>query len=133
MFFWLSVGTYIPRDPKAPPTAPTNTFSSAGGTGLIHKLSTQAPQLIRSGDVIIFTTDDPEKLPIPSIDLLDMQWALHRATALSGAAEATDEELDPDNPIWFEEDTEITLSEWELEQEGEEDEDDHSLSGHGHL
>ncbi|GAQ33866.1 hypothetical protein AtubIFM61612_005066 [Aspergillus tubingensis] len=39
--------------------------------------------------------------PLPSIELLNMQWALRRVLALSGAADATDEELDPPNPDWL--------------------------------
>ncbi|KAL2829766.1 hypothetical protein BDW59DRAFT_141993 [Aspergillus cavernicola] len=37
------------------------------------------------------------KLPLPSVDLLQMQWVLNRLTALSGAADVSDEELDPDS------------------------------------
>lgn len=129
-FFWLSVGKYTPRNPQAPPTAPTNTFSSAEGTGLIHKLSTQAPQLIRSGDMMIFRTDDPENFPLPSIELLDMQWALHRATALSGAAEVTDEDFDADDglglapPISVDEGAAMILSKLEREEGDDEYEEE---------
>lgn len=136
-FFWLSVGKYTSRNPQDPPTVPTNTFSSAEGTGLIHKLSTQAPQLIRSGDIIIFRTDDPENFPLPSIELLDMQWALHRATALSGAAEVADEDFDADDglglapPISVDEDAAMVLSilerekgDYNDEEEEDEEEDD---------
>ncbi|OIW30146.1 hypothetical protein CONLIGDRAFT_702655 [Coniochaeta ligniaria NRRL 30616] len=41
---------------------------------------------IRSGDVFRFTTSDPEKFPLPSYDLLSLQWALHRVL---GAVKAT--------------------------------------------
>ncbi|GAB1212750.1 hypothetical protein ATERTT37_001897 [Aspergillus terreus] len=51
---------------------------------------------LRSGDVLTFKTDDPVGHPLPSMELLKMQWALHRVLALSGAADATDEDLDPD-------------------------------------
>jgi len=40
---------------------------------------------IRSGDIITLHTDDPEKQPLPSMALLEMQWILHRVSALSGA------------------------------------------------
>lgn len=96
-------------------------------TGLIYKLDGPTPRWIQSGDVISFTTHGPEKLPLPSFDLLDMQWALHRVTALSGAADATDEELDPDDglclppPISVKEGVAMILSETEREQQGEEE------------
>jgi hypothetical protein len=51
-------------------------------TGLIYKLDGPTPRWIQSGDVISFATHDPEKLPLPSFDLLDRQWALHRGTAV---------------------------------------------------
>lgn len=41
---------------------------------------------MNSGDLVIFQTKDPETLPLPSWDLLQMQWILHRISALSGAA-----------------------------------------------
>ncbi|KAJ5101874.1 sugar transporter family protein [Penicillium alfredii] len=40
---------------------------------------------IRTGDVIDIRTDDPQKRPLPSLDLLQMQWTLARILALSGA------------------------------------------------
>ncbi|KAJ5211010.1 hypothetical protein N7472_001149 [Penicillium cf. griseofulvum] len=41
---------------------------------------------MNSGDLVIFQTKDPENLPLPSWDLLQMQRILHRIGALSGAA-----------------------------------------------
>ena len=41
---------------------------------------------MNSSDLVIFRTKDPENLPLPSWDLLHMQWILHRIGALSGAA-----------------------------------------------
>jgi hypothetical protein len=42
---------------------------------------------IRSGDEISLETDDPVLRPLPDFKLLEMQWFLHRVTAMSGAAE----------------------------------------------
>jgi hypothetical protein len=41
---------------------------------------------IRSGDTFTFTTKDPENLPLPSLELLEMQWVLQRLVGMSGAA-----------------------------------------------
>ncbi|PYI02162.1 hypothetical protein BO78DRAFT_422852 [Aspergillus sclerotiicarbonarius CBS 121057] len=41
-------------------------------------------------------TMDPETMPFPSFDLLQMQWVLNRIAALAGAADITDEEFEPD-------------------------------------
>lgn len=49
---------------------------------------------ILSGDELILTTDDPKDKPLPSIDLLQMQWTLNRIAAISGAADAPDEVFD---------------------------------------
>ncbi|KAL1966279.1 hypothetical protein VTN77DRAFT_4632 [Rasamsonia byssochlamydoides] len=43
---------------------------------------------IASGDVFSLTTTDPDKLPLPSWPLLEMQWHLQRIAGMSGAAEA---------------------------------------------
>jgi len=42
--------------------------------------------MIRSGETFTFTTKDPEKLPLPSLELLKMQWVLQRLVGMSGAA-----------------------------------------------
>lgn len=48
--------------------------------------------LIRSGHLITISTDDPELRPLPSMTLMEMQWVLHRALAMSGAAEAPEDD-----------------------------------------
>jgi hypothetical protein len=45
---------------------------------------------IESGDIFTFTTDDPVIRPLPSWELLDMQWVLQRLTAMSGGAGTPD-------------------------------------------
>jgi hypothetical protein len=42
---------------------------------------------IRSGETFTFTTEDPENLPLPSMELLEMQWVLQRLVGMCGAAE----------------------------------------------
>lgn len=39
---------------------------------------------ICSGEIFTLHTDDPEKRPLPSVELLEMQWIMHRAIALAG-------------------------------------------------
>ena len=41
---------------------------------------------IRSGETFTFTTKDPENLPLPSLELLEMQWFLQRLMGTCGAA-----------------------------------------------
>ncbi|EZF30014.1 hypothetical protein TMEN_1411 [Trichophyton mentagrophytes] len=56
--------------------------------------SSQDEHIIRSGEVIELITEDPEELPLPDWDLLEMQWVLQRLTALKGAADVPDTILD---------------------------------------
>ncbi|EER36787.1 conserved hypothetical protein [Histoplasma capsulatum H143] len=43
-----------------------------------------------SGQRVTVNTDDPDKRPLPSWDLLEMQWVLQRVAGMSGAAEPSD-------------------------------------------
>src|SRR5271156_1350700 len=56
---------------------------------------------ICSGDKFTFTTKDPKNLPLPSLELLEMQWILQRLVGMSGAAgwpslDDIDEDIDED-------------------------------------
>jgi len=44
------------------------------------------PEDIESGQIFKITTENPEKYPLPSWELLQMQWFLQRLVAMSGAA-----------------------------------------------
>jgi hypothetical protein len=61
---------------------------------------------VQSGDTFTFTTKDPKNLPLPSLELLEMQWALQRLVGMCGAAEwpsldeYDDDSIDGDNG-WF--------------------------------
>ncbi|KAL4779020.1 hypothetical protein BJX76DRAFT_362169 [Aspergillus varians] len=68
-------------------------------TGLGCSIVRQTMRCIRSSDKLTFTTKDAKGWPHPSMPLLHMKWVLNRHIALTGAADVTDEELDPDNPI----------------------------------
>ncbi|KIX09361.1 uncharacterized protein Z518_00440 [Rhinocladiella mackenziei CBS 650.93] len=41
---------------------------------------------ICSGEILTLTTKDPENLPLPSLELLEMKWFLQRLVGMSGAA-----------------------------------------------
>ncbi|RFU23881.1 hypothetical protein B7463_g12461, partial [Scytalidium lignicola] len=41
-------------------------------------------QYIKSGDVFTLSTEDPEKMPLPSFELLELQWCVHRILAMAG-------------------------------------------------
>jgi hypothetical protein len=56
---------------------------------------------IHSGDTFTLTTDDPESHPLPSLELLDMQWVLQRLVAMCGAAEWPWIEADDDSDHFY--------------------------------
>ncbi|GKZ72486.1 hypothetical protein AnigIFM60653_003786 [Aspergillus niger] len=89
-FFWLSVpSAYLERvELRTPPSTFCLNDHGPHNTRLWN-CETLAP--IRSGDVLTFTTRDPDQLPLPSVDILWMQWTLTRALALSGAGEARED------------------------------------------
>lgn len=66
-------------------------------------------RLIHSGHTIVMETDDPERRPLPSIHLLDMQWTLQCLTNMSTAEEQEDlsqfdeDDDDYDYPMYREE------------------------------
>jgi len=70
-------------------TKPTSTKGLAVvGDGFdLHRLQDDGSSVrICSGDVFTITTTDPEKMPLPSVELLEMQWHLQRLVGMSGAA-----------------------------------------------
>lgn len=76
-----------------------------------------------SRDILTFETNDPVGHPLPSIKMLEMQWILHQVLALSGAADATNEELDPKSDrhlgltSGYQEEVEVSGEEEEEEEE----------------
>lgn len=125
-FFWLPHYSYYAQMPsvKAPsPFPPSLSTSIVDGqpAAMLVRLDTKSE--ICSGDNVTFKTDDPIGHPLPSMELLNMQWILHRVLALSGAADATDEELDPDSEMHlgfasgYQEEIEVSSEEEEDEEE----------------
>ncbi|OJJ53439.1 hypothetical protein ASPSYDRAFT_530276 [Aspergillus sydowii CBS 593.65] len=115
-FHWLQDSVYEPRDLRIPPANPAKLDGTTRQTRL---LNCGAKRCICSGDILTFTTEDPEKWPLPSVHLLYMQWVLNRLVALAGAVDVADEELDPDNEADLSEETE----EEEDDEEGSEEEE----------
>jgi len=87
-FFWQVPGNYEIESRVDLLTEPT---SSKGldvvGVDLLTRMQDDGSSpRIRSGDVFTLTTKDPDKLPLPSVELLEMQWVLQRLVGMSGAA-----------------------------------------------
>ncbi|KAL2839533.1 hypothetical protein BJX68DRAFT_272055 [Aspergillus pseudodeflectus] len=74
-FFWLPKAEYKP-------SVPLMTRLSLAGDIECYRLGRQFG--IKSGEVMVFKTDNPMIDPLPSWDLLHMQWTLNRVLAASG-------------------------------------------------
>jgi hypothetical protein len=87
-FFWLSSNPHIGGVDilQAPSLS-----ASDQGPNLTRLFNNETCAVISSGDEISLQTDDPVRRPLPDFKLLEMQWFLHRVTAMSGAAEPHDD------------------------------------------
>ncbi|KAH8810741.1 hypothetical protein F5884DRAFT_897299 [Xylogone sp. PMI_703] len=82
-FFWLHHNDIAnTASVDAVPRLPDN-LKSTRNIALHGKTGTA----LRSGRIFHLKTEDPLKYPLPSRDLLEMQWILHRLAAISGAAD----------------------------------------------
>ena len=69
---------------------PSVSANSDQGPNLAKLWNHETDMKIHSGCEISLETDDPVSQPLPDLRLLEMQWVLHRVTAMSGAAEPLD-------------------------------------------
>jgi hypothetical protein len=99
-FFWQVPNKYQPTsriDLLTEPASSKGLIEGAGrwltykDDGLTHNIC--------SGQVFTFKTTDPKNLPLPSMELLEMQWYLQRLVAMSGAAEWPSLDWDDDDNI----------------------------------
>jgi hypothetical protein len=65
------------------PSLTCNLDQSDQGT----RLHSSDGRRIKSGDLFELKTDDPEARPLPSMELLEMQWFLQRVMGMAGAAD----------------------------------------------
>jgi hypothetical protein len=93
-FFWLSSNTPIPgvNILQVPLLSALDQ-----GPNLAKLFNHETNTKIYSRYEISLETNDPVLRPLPDFRLLEMQWFLHRVTALSGAAEAQDDLHDDDS------------------------------------
>ena len=104
-FFWLCPGhierldintSLLPNDQNEdfivePPTLPSN-LRQGGRTSLnnltpnirLYNCATDA--IITSGQLVTVSTSDPVSMPLPSMEILQLHWLLHRVLALCAAA-----------------------------------------------
>jgi hypothetical protein len=92
-FFWQVPGNHDIESQIDLLTEPTSSegleiVANESGKHWLTRLENDGspPRMIRSGETFTFTTKDPKKLPLPSLELLEMQWVLQRLVGMSGAA-----------------------------------------------
>lgn len=89
-FFWMKIRQRADRETISLTQIPDLPSDCPAGLGGLLFLNCQTREIIKSGDIITLTTPDPDKYPLPSVELLRMQWHLNRIGALAGGAEAID-------------------------------------------
>ncbi|KIX07810.1 uncharacterized protein Z518_02464 [Rhinocladiella mackenziei CBS 650.93] len=106
-FFWQVPSNYDMAsriDLLTEPTSSEGLEVVANGHWLTRFEDDGSLRAIRSGELVTLTTKDPENLPLPSVELFEMQWVLQRLVGMSGAAgwpilDLDDENVDDDG--WF--------------------------------
>ena len=95
-FFWqrpttLAYGTSLRLNSVAPSV---EGLDQAADHVFLHRSDNAR---IQSGDIITMKTTDVEKMPLPSWELLKLQWALQRVAGMAGAAEPLSWPVDDDD------------------------------------
>jgi hypothetical protein len=83
-FLWQEkqIGHFPKISPTTPPTS-TEGLEQTAGIWLFDKNGKK----IRSGDYFELCTDDPIRKPLPSFELLELQWFLQRLQGMAGAVD----------------------------------------------
>ncbi|KAB8229436.1 HNH endonuclease signature motif containing protein [Aspergillus alliaceus] len=116
-FFYLLRGKYAQQTKLE--TRPDETCHLTPGIMYNEK----AGAAIYSGQKLVIKTADPQRHPLPSFDLLQMQWILTRIVAMSGAADDIEpsDRFSGGNMDWF-----LGMCDEEKEEEEEEEEEENS-------
>ena len=88
-FFWQVPGNYDSESQIDLLTEPTSSkdLDILPDGCVSHRVNHDGSSpRIQSGETLTFTTKDPKTLPLPSLELLEMQWFLQRLVGMCGAA-----------------------------------------------
>ena len=99
-FFWQVPGNYDNKNRISLLTEPTSSegLEIVANGHFLHRLEDDgSTPRIRSGETFTFTTKDPKNLPLPSLELLEMQWVLQRLVGMCGAVGWPSFDLDDDD------------------------------------
>jgi len=103
-WYWQPKQDHGPRDivslTKIPPSS-RDLDSVVNRDNIIFRLFFESSPgeitSIKSGQKLVLKTSDPERLPLPSKELLELQWHLNRIVSMSAAAEDRDDNDDDDD------------------------------------
>jgi hypothetical protein len=101
-FFWQVPGNYDIEsriDLLTEPTSSEGLDLLPNGCFLNRLIADGSSPRIRSGERFTFTTKDPKNLPLPSLELLEMQWVLQRLVGMCGAAGWPSLDWDDDDTV----------------------------------
>jgi hypothetical protein len=104
-FFWQVPGNHANNSQIGLLTEPTSSegLEIVANGYFLNRLENDGlgprSPFIRSGEMFTFTTGDPENLPLPSLELLEMQWFLQRLMGMCGAAEWPSLDWDDDDIV----------------------------------
>jgi hypothetical protein len=127
-FFWQAKHEQIESTVNLLTMPPCTRDLDSGGKGYSHLADYHqlGVRTIKSGDMFVIKTDDPEARPLPSIALLEMQWFLQRVMGMAGAADV-EEEMEEDPDDWC---CEGTVGATGVTDPEELSDSDYSRSGH---
>jgi len=103
-FFWQPLYEHQRVSLSTKPLVSEGLLATGGVTAGWYTFNDNGDQItahatIRSGDIFRVTTSDPEKHPLPSRALLDMQWVLQRIVAMRGAADMLEDDEDDEATV----------------------------------
>lgn len=97
-WYWQPKQSHGPDDlvelKKIPPSS--RDLDEVDGFNVILKSSPNNFIKIKSGHKFTLETPDPQRLPLPSKELLELQWHLNRIVSMSAAGEGSEEDYDDD-------------------------------------
>lgn len=96
-FYWQSKPLHSRSDKVDVLQAPTSSKGLIHGDGDMLYIQpdgkAENEYHVSSGDTFVFRTENPQTHPLPSFELLDMQWHLNRICLMSGVTDILSESL----------------------------------------
>ena len=127
-FFWQEQVQLNPGASLKPSTVAPSSEKLDKSSDLVFLFNAKGNR-VRSGEVITMKTTDVETMPLPSWELLKLQWALQRVAGMAGAAEPISLSDDDDDDDEYCTDSSDVDSCDDDDDDGD-DEDDINITNH---